>query len=385
MYINRLIEDEIFFSLKHFPVTAITGPRQCGKSTLARKITAGRDDVIFLDLERPEDLRKLQDPQWFFTSVKANLFCIDEIQRMPEIFPLIRSLTDEWARPGCFLILGSASRDLLRQSSESLAGRISYKRMSPFLTEELPLQEDLPAYITRGGFPRSLLADHPKASYQWREDFIQTFLERDLLQWRLFTPATMRRLWQMLAHMNGQSVNYASLASALDMTGTTVKSYIDLLSSTYMIEVVAPWFSNMKKRLVKAPKVYVADSGITACLLGQKTYESLIGHPAIGAVWEQVVLSNLRGHFPDAEICYYRTAAGSEMDFVMRENENLIAIECKFSLSPGLNKGNHNAIEDIRPARTFLVTPAKQGWPVAPGIQTVSLKELIAEIALAQG
>jgi predicted AAA+ superfamily ATPase len=324
----------------------------------------------------------LAEPQLFLSSLKAGIVCIDEIQRKPELFPLIRTLVDEWDRPGCFLILGSASRDMLRQSSESLAGRISYKRLSPFLAGELEgagLFE--PAlYMERGGFPRSFLADSEKASFMWREDFIATFLERDLLQWTSFTPATMERLWRMLAYMNGQTVNYSTLASSLGITGTTVKTYIDLLASTYMLELVQPWYSNLGKRLVKAPKVYIADSGITACLLGLKNHQEMLGHPAVGSVWEQIVLSNIRGLFPNMEICYYRTSAGSEMDFVVRRGEKLFALECKSSLSPSLSKGNYNAIADIAPERTFVVIPGEKGWPVAKEIDVVSLGELAAAL-----
>jgi predicted AAA+ superfamily ATPase len=379
VYIQRVLESGIEFALDHFPVTAITGPRQCGKSTLARKISKTRD-TVYLDLERPDDERKLAEPQLFLSSVKTGLICIDEIQRKPELFPLIRTLVDEWDRPGCFLILGSASQDMLRQSSESLAGRISYKRLSPFLAGELAGAGifDPGLYMERGGFPRSILADGAEASYMWREDFITTFLERDLIQWRSFTPVTMGRLWRMLAHMNGQTINYSSLASSLGLSGTTVKTYIDLLASTYMVEIVPPWETNMKKRLVKAPKVYITDSGITACLLGLRDYRDMLGHPALGAVWEQIVLTNIKGLYPDADITHYRTAAGSEIDFVVRIGRKVFAVECKSSLSPVLSKGNYNAIEDIEPQHSFVVIPGEKCWPMKKGIDAVSLRELPA-------
>jgi predicted AAA+ superfamily ATPase len=375
MYIQRTIEAEVEFALAHFPVTAITGPRQCGKTTLAKKIVASRGNVEMLDLERPGDFRKLDDPQLYFGTAGADLYCIDEIQRKPELFPLIRSLVDEWGRPGAFLILGSASRDLLRQSSESLAGRISYKRLSPFTAGEAP-GVDFARYFERGGFPRSLLEDSAKASWQWRESFVQTFLERDMLQWAAFTPFTMRRLWTMLANLNGQTVNYSALASSLDITGTTVKNYIDLLASTYMVEVIPPWFSNQGKRLVKAPKVYIADSGITACLLGLKSYGEILGHPAAGSIWEQIVLSQLRAHFPDAEIGHYRTSNGAEIDFVLRSGQKRVAVECKLSASPTLSKGNHNAIADIAPQRTFIASPVEKGWPMTKDIEVVPAEQL---------
>jgi predicted AAA+ superfamily ATPase len=282
---------------------------------------------------------------------------------------------DEWQRPGCFLILGSASRELLKQSSESLAGRISYNRLTPFLLNELPgcAIED---YLICGGFPRSILADSSKHSYTWREDFIAAFLERDLLQWSGFTPTTMRRLWKMLAHLNGQTANFARLGSALNISAVLARHYIDLLTSTYMTDLVEPYFSNLKKRLIKAPKIYIADSGLTNALLEIRSYADLTGHPSIGAAWESVVLANLRGWYPAAEIFYYRTSAGAEIDFILKLAGKVIALECKVSSETSLSKGNYFALEDILPDRAFVVTPSGSSWPLRKNIEVVSLKEL---------
>ncbi|GHV74612.1 ATPase [Spirochaetia bacterium] len=380
MFYKRRIEADIIHSLKNFPVTAVTGPRQCGKSTLVkelvRELVPGFPGSVYLDLERPSDLQKLENAEWFLSAQKDKLICIDEIQRKPELFPLIRSLVDEWDRPGCFLILGSASRDLLKQSSESLAGRISYKRLTPFLWEELDGRHTMEQYFSAGGFPRSLLAPDGGVSYEWRESFISTFLERDLLQWAGFTPAAMSRLWHMLAHVNGQTVNYSTLASSLGVSSVTVKNYIDLLSSAYMVEVIPPYFSNLGKRLVKAPKIYIADSGISAALLALRSFEELSGHPTFGSIWEQIVLSNIRGRYPDAEIFFYRTSGGSEVDFVIKLGNSIVALECKASYSPVLSEGNYHAIEDIAPKHTFVVIPAENGWPMKDGIDVVSLPEL---------
>ena len=376
MYIQRYLEPGITKSLQNFPITAVTGPRQCGKSTLVKHLLNAYPDYIYLDLERPSDLQKLEDAEWFLSSQKDKLICIDEIQRRPELFPLIRSLVDEWNRPGCFLILGSASRDLLKQSSESLAGRITYKRLTPFLWEELENDCSVERYFSAGAFPRSLLSKNNEVSFEWRESFIMTFLERDLLQWAGFTPKTMRRLWQMLAHVNGQTVNYTTLASSLGVTSATVKNYIDLLADTYMVEVVSPYISNLGKRLVKAPKVYISDSGITATLLGLRSFEELSGHPAFGSIWEQVVLSNLKGLYPQADFFYYRTTNGAEIDFVMKIHGSVFAIECKASYSPSLSKGNYLAIEDIASVHTFIVTPSRDSWSMKEKIDVVSLDEL---------
>jgi hypothetical protein len=376
MYIQRSLEPGITKALLNFPITAVTGPRQCGKSTLVKHLLNTYPENIYLDLERPSDLQKLEDAEWFLTSQKDKLICIDEVQRRPELFPLIRSLVDEWNKPGCFLILGSASRALLKQSSESLAGRITYKRLTPFLWDELENDCSVERYFSAGAFPRSLLSKDNEVSFDWRESFIMTFLERDLLQWTGFTPTTMRRLWQMLAHVNGQTVNYSTLASSLGVTSATVKNYIDLLADTYMVEVVPPYISNLGKRLVKAPKVYISDSGITATLLGLRSFEEISGHPAFGSIWKQVVLSNLKGLYPQADFFYYRTTNGAEIDFVMKIHGSVFAIECKASYSPSLSKGNYLAIEDIASIHTFVVTPSRESWSMKEKIDVVSLGEL---------
>ena len=383
-YFPRFIEETLTESLENFPVTAITGPRQCGKSTLVKQLISKnikrknqrKNDYIYLDLERPSDLRKLDNAEWFLSSQKDNLICIDEVQRKPDLFPLIRSLVDDWDRSGCFLILGSASRDLLKQSSESLAGRVSYKRLTPFLWDEVKERISMEHYFSAGGFPRSILASNEKVSFQWRLDFISTFLERDLLQWKEFTPLAMRRLWQMLAHVNGQTVNYSTLASSLGISSVSVKNHIDLLANTFMLEIIPPWHSNLGKRLVKAPKVYIVDSGITAALLGLRSFNEISGHPVFGSMWEQIVLANLRGWFPFAEICHYRTSNGAEADFVIMLDNKIFVIECKASFDPSLSKGNYIAFEDIAPEHTFVVTPSKESWSLKPGIDVVSLEEL---------
>jgi predicted AAA+ superfamily ATPase len=380
MYLHRLLETEVRRALADFPVVAVTGPRQCGKSTMVRHLLSDRKDAVYLDLERPSAQRKLADPEWFLSSQKNKLVCIDEIQRHPDLFPIIRSLVDEWDRPGCFLILGSASHDLLKQSSESLAGRIVYKRLTPFLVNELQGMTAAPpleSLLNRGTFPRSLMAASDAASLEWRESFIATFLERDLRQWSGFSPASMSRLWRMLAHYNGQAANYSAFARVLGVSANSVARYIDLLASTYMLEVLPPHHSNIGKRLVKSPRIYIADPGITHALLGIGSFEEALGHPGIGAVWEQLVLSTLVGNFPDARIAYYRTSNQAEIDFVVTRRQTVYAIECKASLSPRLSRGNHCAIEDIAPVRTLVVTPGQENWPLAPGIEVVSLPGLL--------
>lgn len=376
MYFNRNIQAEVLQSITNFPITAIIGPRQCGKSTLAKHILKQFKQSIYLDLERPSDIQKLEDAEWFLQSHRGKLICIDEIQRRPDLFPLLRSIVDEWNIPSCFIILGSASRDLLRQSSESLAGRITYKKLTPFLWCEIQENFSIETYFSAGAFPRSLIANSTNISFEWRENFISTFLERDLLQWKGFTPTTMRRLWTMLAHINGQTVNYSTLSNSLGVSATTIKNYIDLLEATFMVEIVPPYISNLGKRLVKAPKVYIADSGITATLLGLRSFDEIMAHPAFGAIWEQIVLLNLKGQYPNAEFYHYRTNHGAEIDIVMRLQNTVVAIECKATVSPKLSKGNHNAIADIQAKHSYIVCPIKEGWAMQQSIDVIGLGDI---------
>jgi len=383
-YLTRIHEEAVLDALRFFPVTALIGPRQCGKSTLARHLLAQHfPDNVYLDLERPSDLKKIENAEWYLASQRNKLICIDEIQRIPELFPLLRSLADEWNRPGAFLILGSASRDLLRQSSESLAGRIRYLRLSPLLWAELAGEGGMTMerFLSRGGFPRSALAPSERMSLHWRESFITTFLERDLREWSGFSAPTMQRLWRMLAHLSGQTANYSALSASLGVSATSVRNYIDLLAATFMVEIVPPWFSNLGKRLVKAPRVYVADTGVAAALLGLASFDAMMAHPAFGALWEGAVLAHLKGHFPDLEVSYYRTANGAEADFVFQYKNRVFALECKASLSPTLSKGNFRAFEDIAPERAYVVIPGGDRWQMAEGVEVVPLDRLIEAVS----
>lgn len=381
MYYERLLEDAILKGLKTNPVTALLGPRQCGKSTLAKHLINSSFDAVYLDLEKPSDYEKTNDPEWFFTSQKEKLICIDEVQRKPELFPVIRSLVDEWGNNGKFLILGSASRDLLNQSSESLAGRIHYKYLTPLLINEINKNYTLEEYIERGGFPRSLLGENSDISYNWREDFITTFLEKDLLQWSGFSTLTMRKLWQMLAYNNGQTVNYSSLGNSLNVSHSTIRNYIELLAHTYMLRIIPPYIKNTGKRLVKSPKVYISDSGIASTLLGIKTFEQLAGHPSFGSIWETVVLQNLSGHFPGCNIYFYRTNHGSEIDFIIEYKGKIIAVECKNTLSPLVTKGTWQAIEDIKPDKVLIISPVKENWQMKKNIEVSSIANSVSAIS----
>lgn len=374
-YLKRVLEHEVSAFLKEAPVVAVLGPRQCGKSTLIRHLVEKRKDAIFLDLERPSDLAKLADPEFYFSRCRGRLVCIDEIQLRPDLFPVLRALCDDTHHAGQFVISGSASHELIQRSSESLAGRIYYSRLTPFLYGELG-NSSLERYLLRGGFPLSYGAKDDAAAFRWLDNFIRTFLERDLRFWRNVPPETMRRLWRMLAHDNGQTMNYARLGSSLGIADTTVRGYVDLLKDTFVVEQIPPYFSNLKKRLVRSPKVYLADSGVTNALLGLTTFDGLYSHPAYGACWEQVVLANIRGLCPRAEIFFYRDSNGNEIDFVVKNGEHVIAVECKCSTAPSVERGTYAALDDVRPTKAIVVAPVKAGYPLNDRISVVGLSEL---------
>ena len=333
-YIHRYQETEILQLIQNFPAIAILGPRQCGKSTLARHILNNFPTAIFLDLENPEDRQKLAAPELFFSGNENRLVCLDEIQRIPELFPLLRSVIDRNGRNGQFLILGSASRDLIRQSSESLAGRIIFVELSPFQLSELQI-DDYWDYWLNGGFPRSYLASEPGLSYKWRQSFISTFLERDLRQLGFnMPPETMHRLWSMCANRQGQLVNLSKIGGSLGVSHTTVRTYIDLLKETFMVRVLQPLEANLNKRLVRSPKIYLRDTGILHTLLSIKSKEDLLGHYILGASWESLVIENLLNCVPDQPAGFYRTAGGAELDLVLQSGKRKIAVECKASAVP---------------------------------------------------
>lgn len=374
-YLNRFLEQEVNASLAESPIVAILGPRQCGKSTLIRHLIENREDAVFLDLERPRDLAKLEDPEFYLSRFPNRLVCIDEIQLRPDLFPVLRAICDESHRSGQFLISGSASHDLIQRSSETLAGRIFYSRLTPFLHDELG-DVSLERYLLRGGFPLSCCAKDDAAAFRWLDQFIRTFLERDLKFWRNVAPTTMHRMWKMLAHSNGQTMNFSRLGASLGIVDTTVRGYVDLLKDTFMVESVPPYFSNQKKRLVKAPKVYLADSGITNALLGLTTFDDLYSHPSYGACWEQVVLANIRGLCPSADVSFYRDSNGNEIDFVVQVGRRILAVECKCSSAPTVSRGTYTALEDVQPSATFVVAPVQKSYQLNERITVVGLDGL---------
>ena len=381
VYLKRTITRVIIERLKNNPVVAILGPRQCGKSTLAREILTSRKDALYLDLEKPSDLNKLNEPEIFFNANHGRLICLDEIQRKPDLFPLIRSIVDENHDNGQLLVLGSASRDLVQQSSETLAGRISYCELTPFNHAEVAGDKGdagLRKLWLRGGFPRSFLAGNDSASHQWRMDFIRTFLERDIPQAGFSIPLqSMRRLWNMCAHLHGQVLNASKLGDSLGTSYHTARSYIDILESTFMLRVLRPWAANLKKRLVKSPKIYIRDSGILNALLGIETYNDLLGHPVFGASWEGLVLENVISSLPGWEAGFYRTSSGTEIDLVLGRGRRLVAVECKASASPEIGKGFDIALNDLGIKDAWIIAPVKESYMLTKTVHVAPLSALI--------
>jgi uncharacterized protein len=379
--LKRITKNQISEDLKSFPVVALLGPRQVGKTTLAKELTAGREDVVFLDLERPSDLSKLTDAESYLSMVSDKLVCIDEIQLRPDLFPLLRVLVDEDRRSGRFLILGSSSPELLRQSSETLAGRIAFQYVTPFNQVELRKAnkyswQDL---LSRGGFPDSYLSDSQEVSLRWRENYVQTFLQRDLRQFGIEqSPEKIRRLWIMLAHSHGQVINYSKLGQSLDQTHPTVKSYIDILTSTFMVRKLLPFEVNTKKRLVKSPKVYIRDSGILCHLLDIRDFDSLFNHPSYGSCWEGLALENILSILnPKSMVGFYRSHSGEEMDLVFEWNRKRFGIEFKVSSNPKLTKQNLEPMKTLKLDHLFVVTPESDTYPLGPDVSVMSLHGFI--------
>ena len=360
------------------PAVVLTGMRQVGKTTLALEIARERG-AAYLDLERPSDAAKLADIEAYCERNENRLIVLDEIQRAPGLFGPLRGIIDrrrfEGRRTGHFLFLGSASIDLLRQSGETLAGRIAYLEMQPLSVREAgPSQTD--ELWSRGGLPDSFLATDDPGSFEWRFNFIRTYLERDIPGFRPRVPGeTLRRFWTMLAHNQGQTFNAATLARSLGIASVSVGRYLDLMVDLLLVRRLAPWYANVRKRLIKAPKTYIRDSGICHALLGISSLDSLFGHPVIGGSWEGFVIENILSRAPaSAQAGFYRTVGGAEIDLVLDVGGGeLWAIEVKRSTAPAVSRGFHSACADLQPVRRFVVYPGHDDFPMGRGIEAVTL------------
>lgn len=393
MNIKRRLEKKITQNLRHSASVVMIGPRQVGKTTLAINI-CNTLSALYLDLENRLDLQKISDIKSFYNENSDKLIILDEIQKLPNLFSELRGIIDKERRnnnkTGLFLFLGSASIELLKQSSESLAGRITYTELHPLDVIEFAgsnINKTNQLWL-RGGFPESLLSKTDKFSLNWRNNFIKTYLERDIPQLGPRIPAaTLERLWIMLAHKQGTPINSSQLAQNLDISSVTVTRYLDLMVDLLLIRRLKPWTSNIGKRLIKTPKIYVRDSGVTHALLNIISYNSLLGHPVVGASWESFVIENIMSVIPSGvQAFYYRTTGGAEIDLVLEFwGREIWAIEIKRSSSPKLSKGFHNACNDINPDRKFVVYSGSDRFSIGNDIIAISLLSLmncITEIEL---
>ena len=386
--IERLYTPAIEAALSDYPAVAMLGARQVGKTTLARKIGDARS-AVYLDMERPSDQQKLTDPEAYLALHSKSLVILDEVQHMPELFPVLRSLIDEGRRAGQtagrFLLLGSATGELLRQSGESLAGRIAYLELPPLQMLELGAEQQNTLWL-RGGFPDSLLARSDAKSLDWRHNLINTYLERELPSYGSRLPAqTLRRLWTMLAHLQGGLLDVSQLAKGLLMDAKTVHRYLDMLGDLMLLRKLSPWHSNLGKRLVKSPKVYVRDSGLLHALLGLGSHDALLAHPVVGNSWEGFVIETLLHAAPrHAQTGFYRSSNGAEIDLIVEApGMGLMAIEVKKGPSAKPRRGFYSACEDLQPAHKFLVHSATDAdaFPVGDGVTAVSLRDLAQRLA----
>ncbi|MGA2229695.1 MAG: ATP-binding protein [Tepidisphaeraceae bacterium] len=382
----RRLSTRLNHLLRHSPAVVLLGPRQVGKTTLALE-TAETRRSVYLDLEDEADRVKLSDPVRYFADHEGELVILDEVHRLPELFQRLRGIIDKGRRRGKengrFLLLGSAAMDLLRQSGESLAGRISYLELGPFDALEVA-QSQLDTLWVRGGFPRSFLAADDDLSMEWRRDFIRTYLERDIPQFGSRIPAeTLRRFWTMLAHNQSQMLNAANLARGLGVDGKTVAGYLDLLVDLLLVRRLPAWHQNLGKRLVKSPKVFIRDSGIAHALLGIKDKETLLGHPVVGPSWESFVAETLINAAPDGtEPYYFRTATGIEIDLVLTlPGGKIWAIEIKRGSAPSVERGFYVACDDLKASKRFVVYPGAERFALNASTDAIGVGEMARIIA----
>jgi predicted AAA+ superfamily ATPase len=368
-YLPREVGAALAQALRRAPAALLLGPRQCGKSTLARQLLSQRDDAVLLDLQDRPDRARLQEPELFFEAHRHQLVCLDEIQLLPEFFSLLRAEIDRDRRPGRFLLLGSASGPLLRQSHESLAGRIAEVELTPFLLKEVAQATSWQRLWLRGGFPESLLGEAEEDSINWREDFIRTFLGRDIAGLQLGLPLPlMERLWRLLAHAQGQTLNASRLAGVLDLRSSRLQQLLAVLEQTFMLRRLPPLEANLSKRLVRSPKLYLRDSGLLHSLLGIETYDDLLAHPQAGESWEGFVIEQLIAAQPRWRPHFLRTSNGAELDLVMERGPKRRVYEIKLSKAPRVSRGFHELVEQLQPERAELIAPVDQAFEARPGI-----------------
>lgn len=374
------IVSELRSALARSRVVVLTGPRQCGKTTLAR-VLVSPDSPNYFDLEEPGSLARLEEPMTALGSL-TGLVVIDEIQRRPDLFPVLRVLADRSERPARFLVLGSASGDLLRQSSESLAGRMEQLRIGGFSLVELGTEAARELW-ERGGFPLSFLAPTEAESVAWRKAFVQTLLERDLPQWGVRVPATaLRRFWAMLAHYHGQTWNAREPARALGVNESTTRRYLDLLTDAFMVRQLQPWHANLAKRQVKSPKIYVRDSGLLHLLLGVDSTKALLEHPKVGASWEGFVVEQLLLTQAHDDAYFWATHQGAEIDLILRRGDTLFGVECKRSDAPRMTPSIRNALDDLGLERVAVIYPGTKRYPLADRVEAIPITAIATGVSI---
>jgi len=375
--VKRELYAEIKKHQKNIPAIVIVGARQVGKTTLAKELAATDENTLFLDLEKSSDKEMVKETEAFLNLHKGKTICFDEVQMMPDLFLSLRNFIDNNSDTK-FILLGSASPELLRQSSESLAGRIYYFELSPFLWMEIKDQTDMNTYQLRGGMPLSILALKNEDAFIWLRNYIKTFLERDLHNFGFnIPPTTLNRLWIMLAHINGQTLNYSQLANSMGISNTTISNYISILENTFMLRLLQPYYINIKKRIIKAPKIYFRDTGILHTLLNIESFEELYIHPVYGSSWEVTVIENIIYKFKNWKSYYYRTSNGSEIDLILTKGTKIIAIEIKASSIPKLSKGFWNAIVDINPTKAYVIAQVSMPYPLKNNVMVYPLAEFL--------
>ncbi|NOZ62195.1 MAG: ATP-binding protein [Calditrichaeota bacterium] len=383
MFVERAITSQLLKLINNFPAVGIVGPRQVGKTTLAKHLMNQIDrECIYLDLELEEDQSKLYEPQLYLEQHVDKCVVLDEIQQMPHLFPVLRGLIDKKRVPGRFIILGSASPDLLKQSSESLAGRIVYQVLNPFNLTEVAADFDMNSHWFKGGFPESFLLADEELHRIWIRNFIRTYIERDLPMLGLsVTPILMRRLWSMLAHFHGGIWNASNFARALGVTIPTINRYVEFLESAFIIHRLQPYYTNIKKRLVKSPKIYIRDSGILHHLVGIISFEDLQGNVIIGNSWEGYVIEQIKQIVPgEIDLYYYRTHNGTESDLILTRGNKVIAcIEIKYTTAPRLSKGFLIAINDLKSKTNFIITPKSETYQIHENVTVCSLLEFLSK------
>jgi len=385
-YIPRAIEADLRHSLRVFPAVVLLGPRQCGKSTLVKKISNSKASTapLYLDLEDPREAAKLSDPFLFLEHNKKAQITFDEFQTQPHLFEVLKSHIDKNRRNGAFILLGSAALDLVQKSSETLAGRVGYLELTPFTHSEVKVdtKKDLKKHWMRGGYPDSYLAKTDADSSLWRESFIKTYLERDFHMMGFdLNPIQLRRFFTMCAHWHGQILNQSKLGESLGVSHTSIKKYLHLFEHTYTLRILAPWYKNSKKRLVKSPKMYIRDSGLFHQLLNIQNFNELLSHPGIGSSWEGYVIENILSSLKGWKASFFRDSNGSEMDLILEKGKKIIAVECKASSVPTVEAGFWTALKAVNASEAWIISPIEDSYDLKKNIHVSGLKQFLQTYA----